>query len=144
MDYIGVMDMRTNAWANNARNLKIVLDKRIEFCYSLRIMVEVRNHRRTYKVAKQMLGRDLYYDEVIHHKDEDPTNDDPSNLQVLTVEEHFAVHVELRAKKKARQLKWWQLQNGSLNEFLAVKRDTYEDLYRHWPRLIKLDLSEIL
>lgn len=40
----------------------------------------VREHR---LVAEQMLGRPLLPQEVVHHRDDDPANNDPSNLQVF-------------------------------------------------------------
>lgn len=36
----------------------------------------------------------LQSDEIVHHVDEDPTNDDPSNLQLVTREEHIEIHRE--------------------------------------------------
>jgi HNH endonuclease len=40
---------------------------------------QVREHR---LVAEQMLGRYLEPTEVVHHKDDDPSNNDPDNLMV--------------------------------------------------------------
>jgi hypothetical protein len=44
-------------------------------------------------VAEQMLGRPLRRGEVVHHRDGDKTNYDPSNLQVLPSQAaHAALH----------------------------------------------------
>lgn len=43
-------------------------------------------------VAMDLLGRDLLPDEVVHHIDGDPSNDEPSNLQVMTRSEHGRLH----------------------------------------------------
>ena len=44
-------------------------------------------------VAEMVLGRALRPGEVVHHKDEDPRNFDPSNLQVLPSQSaHAALH----------------------------------------------------
>ena len=51
-------------------------------------------------VAEEMLGRYLEPNETVHHKDLDPTNDDPSNLQVMTKSEHQKLHAQLRKKAK--------------------------------------------
>jgi hypothetical protein len=39
-------------------------------------------------VAEATLGRPLSADEVVHHIDDDETNDEPSNLLVMTQAEH--------------------------------------------------------
>lgn len=38
------------------------------------------------------IGRLLTPSEIVHHKDEDTANDDPSNLQIVTRAEHIAMH----------------------------------------------------
>ena len=43
-------------------------------------------------VMEQHLGRKLTTDEVVHHIDENPANNDISNLQVMTRSEHTAHH----------------------------------------------------
>jgi hypothetical protein len=45
-------------------------------------------------VAAAQLGRLLDPDEVVHHADEDPSNDDLSNLVVTTRSAHIAMHRE--------------------------------------------------
>jgi hypothetical protein len=43
-------------------------------------------------LAENRLGRLLEPEEVVHHRDEDKTNNDPSNLEVLTRSAHSAHH----------------------------------------------------
>lgn len=43
-------------------------------------------------VAEAALGRPLRDDEEVHHRDEDKTNNDPANLDVLTRAEHRFEH----------------------------------------------------
>lgn len=43
-------------------------------------------------VAARMLGRNLKTNEVVHHKDGNRANNDPSNLEVMTRSEHIKTH----------------------------------------------------
>jgi hypothetical protein len=43
-------------------------------------------------VMETLLGRRLTGDEVIHHLDGDPSNNDPDNLVILTRAEHARLH----------------------------------------------------
>jgi hypothetical protein len=45
-------------------------------------------------VAEQILGRYLESGEQVHHRDRNPQNNDPSNLEVLLAGEHTRRHVE--------------------------------------------------
>ena len=49
----------------------------------------VRAHR---WVMEQVLGRPLLPTEHVHHKDGDPLNNDPSNLEVMDASAHMQVH----------------------------------------------------
>jgi hypothetical protein len=49
--------------------------------------------------AEELLGRPLKRDEVVHHKDEDPFNDDYDNLKVVDSQ---GAHVNLHRDKMAR------------------------------------------
>lgn len=40
----------------------------------------------------RVLGRELARDEIVHHKDGDGLNNDPSNLEVMTQAEHRRLH----------------------------------------------------
>lgn len=56
-------------------------------------------HRR---IARIKLGRDLTADEVVHHLDGDPCNNNPNNLHVMTRSEHMSLHMrQYWALKKA-------------------------------------------
>jgi hypothetical protein len=47
-------------------------------------------------VAEEMLGRRLLPDEVVHHKNEDKTDNDPGNLEVMTRAKHGLLHARIR------------------------------------------------
>lgn len=49
--------------------------------------------------AEEMLGRLLLPGEIVHHIDHDKTNNDPSNLQVMTQAEHARLHMLERKNK---------------------------------------------
>jgi hypothetical protein len=51
----------------------------------------VREHR---LVMEQILGRKLLHNEVVHHKDHNKRNNDPSNLEVKTKSEHASLHAK--------------------------------------------------
>lgn len=50
-------------------------------------------------VAENKIGRRLNKGEHVHHKDGDITNNDPSNLDVLTATEHARAHAKQRTKQ---------------------------------------------
>lgn len=43
-------------------------------------------------IMQGMLCRELRPDEVVHHKDGDPTNNQPCNLELMTRSEHSRLH----------------------------------------------------
>lgn len=45
------------------------------------------------KIMRLKLGRELAPNEVVHHKDGDPFNNKPSNLQLMTRSEHTRLHI---------------------------------------------------
>lgn len=51
--------------------------------------VKVDQHR---QVVEGLLGRRLRKDELVHHIDGDYRNNDPSNLVVVTYQEHYELH----------------------------------------------------
>lgn len=55
-------------------------------------------------IAEQMLGRPLADDEIVHHKDGNKRNNDPSNLAVMTQGEHMREH----GLGVAGKTLWWK------------------------------------
>lgn len=51
-------------------------------------------------VAEQILGRKLKPYEVVHHIDRNKRNNDPSNLVVLSRQDHARLHKECEGKKE--------------------------------------------
>lgn len=49
--------------------------------------------RKSRHIMEEMLGRKLTADEIVHHKDGDYLNDDPSNLELTTKYEHRITHM---------------------------------------------------
>ena len=47
-------------------------------------------------VVEAIIGRRLEKHEVVHHKDQNRKNNDPSNLQLMTRSEHQKLHMKLR------------------------------------------------
>lgn len=43
-------------------------------------------------IVENELGRFLTKDEIVHHKDGNKKNNDPSNLEVMTAAEHASLH----------------------------------------------------
>lgn len=43
-------------------------------------------------IMEQELGRKLTRDEVVHHEDENPRNNNVDNLKIMTRSEHFRLH----------------------------------------------------
>lgn len=48
-------------------------------------------------IMERIIGRRIKRSEVVHHKDEDKTNNNPSNLELMTRSQHCAHH-EVRVK----------------------------------------------
>lgn len=53
------------------------------------------------QVMAEHLGRPLIPDEFIHHKDDDPTNNNISNLRIMTNSSHRLLHVKNQKRNKA-------------------------------------------
>jgi hypothetical protein len=52
------------------------------------------------QVMEQKLGRRLASNEIVHHIDGNPLNNDPDNLMLLTRSEHMRLHMSLRKGKR--------------------------------------------
>lgn len=58
-------------------------------------LADVRGYAYEHRVvAEQMLSRRLLPGEEVHHRDENPRNNEPSNLEVVTKQQHRALHVD--------------------------------------------------
>ncbi len=53
-------------------------------------------------VAEEMLGRRLLESEQVHHIDGDKSNNTPSNLIVLSREDHARIHAKMNIAKRKR------------------------------------------
>lgn len=59
-------------------------------------------------VAEKKIGRKLRKGEVVHHINRKKWDNDPDNLEVMSKEEHYALHKDFIEKKKEKK-KWWEL-----------------------------------
>lgn len=55
-------------------------------------------------VMEQLLGRKLSSNEIVHHKDEDKTNNEPNNLALTTRKGHIEIHRQELLKAKQDKL----------------------------------------
>ena len=83
---------------------KKIINKKYVYCYAPEHpnaigtrKLYVAEHR---LVMENEIGRYLTKDEVVHHKDEDTMNNEPSNLQIMTPSEHSKLHHKLRKCKE--------------------------------------------
>ena len=53
---------------------------------------KVKSVRVSTYIVEQRIGRKLKRNEVVHHKDFDYLNDDPSNLRLMTKSSHIQLH----------------------------------------------------
>ena len=59
-------------------------------------------------IMEKIIGRRLLRGEVVHHKDHNRSNNDPSNLQLMTQSEHTKLHAALNPYRKLskEQVEW--------------------------------------
>lgn len=69
---------------------------------------KVHNRHEHRAVAETKLGRALKPGEIVHHKDGDKHNNEPSNLEVMTQSEHARAHL---AERRAAGEKFWGPKN---------------------------------
>ena len=58
-------------------------------------------------VMAAQLGRLLTDDEIVHHIDDDPSNDDPANLAVMTRADHVRLHQEAGTMRSIGNYNRW-------------------------------------
>jgi hypothetical protein len=56
-------------------------------------------------IMEAILGRELTSSEVVHHKDINPSNNDPKNLKVMDAKDHMRLHRNLDMDKRQRNEK---------------------------------------
>jgi len=57
-------------------------------------------------VVEAMLGRYLEPDEIVHHRDHDPHNNDPQNLLLTTNSEHQRLHHKERESQLLKRARY--------------------------------------
>jgi DNA-binding transcriptional MerR regulator len=77
------------------------------------LSAETKSRIRAREMAKKLYPTVNWYTHLVHHKDFNPLNNDPSNLQVLTHHEHCMIHWE---RKKV----WPYINSKEVNERLQV------------------------
>lgn len=68
-------------------------------------------------VMEQHLGRPLLSTEVVHHKDEDKSNDDIDNLELMSIPEHMRLH-------RAETSQEVKLKMGAIHKGKIVSEET--------------------
>lgn len=53
---------------------------------------------------EKIIGRRLFANEVVHHKDENKLNNDINNLQLMTRSEHAAHHAKINYTSRKRDI----------------------------------------
>ncbi|MEB3302014.1 MAG: HNH endonuclease signature motif containing protein [Cyanobacteriota bacterium] len=78
-------------------------------------------------VAEQILGRPLRRGEIVHHKDGDKHNNDPSNLEVMTQSDHVREHFF-----RDKQIQWngERLFPAEWAERFELSRHQFHNRYR--------------
>lgn len=62
-------------------------------------------------IMETVLGRELRPDEIVHHADHNPLNNDPANLVVVSRAEHMRIH-----SRAGRPPRWTDQEKGRLLE----------------------------
>lgn len=81
-------------------------------------------------IAKSILGRELEKDEVVHHIDENPKNNNLDNLMILTIKDHASLHAYLHRKlnilRAMQKFDEWEKDRIKLSfKFLEDKKIKY-------------------
>ena len=54
-------------------------------------------------IMEQIIGRKLRHDEHVHHKDGDMSNNQPSNLELMTRSQHSSHHAAINSQTRRRR-----------------------------------------
>ena len=110
-----------------------------EFCPGHRLQNAwgfVAQHR---LIAEDTLGRPLERGEVVHHRDEDRTNNSPGNLQVMTQKEHRSHHGRVMAERNlapiSREMVVQALEGRSLKNAARLLKVDTQTLRNRYPDL---------
>jgi hypothetical protein len=93
-------------------------------------------------IGEDLAGRPLRKGEVVHHKDNDRANNDPANLEVMTLAEHRAHHFAelselLRIPVDPAELKTALAEAGSVKGAARKLGIDHNVLRRRFPELCK-------
>lgn len=89
-------------------------------------------------IMEEFLGHELSKDQVVHHKNEDPTDDRLKNLEIMTHEEHMELHnsesniapwKKERIMRMAREMD--EVDIGFLSKFSGESREEIRILFSH-------------
>lgn len=90
-------------------------------------------------VGETILGRPLQHGEVVHHRDENRTNNHPDNLEVMTQREHRAHHGRMMAERNlapiTREMVIDALDGRSLKKAARLLRVDTQTLRNRYPDL---------
>jgi len=70
-------------------------------------------------IAENILGRPLRKDEVVHHVDEDKSNNNLDNLWVMSLSDHASLHAFLRIEK----MFWEKFEKSSWSDVGRAKKN---------------------
>ncbi len=84
-------DLAAVNWTHMQGGYAIRSGRRIGYFYAHRV------------IAERMIGRPLAEGEVVHHKDHNPANNHPDNLELFSSQkEHIAAHPEIARRMRER------------------------------------------
>lgn len=91
VNYVTPEDIRRISLRNAQPNLGKLMPK------TYKKFLGKHEHR---QVVEKFLGRKLRSDELVHHIDENPHNNDISNLQIVTRAEHARIHAKNTSRRR--------------------------------------------
>lgn len=77
-------------------------------------------------IMEQKLGRKLGFNEIVHHKDEDKSNNDPNNLELKDRSDHSREHSKGRKASKETKLALSKAKKGKAHHW--QRKLTQEDV----------------